>query len=203
MIAQLVAAATVLLMAAAPQTGEELDVKLTLDQSMRLAQKLGQTEPFLRSAEAKQEPQSLNRFFHRPEYDRLVGNPVLGYWSAGGFRWQGVRVAWDGIESVAPSARPITRKAWDVAFQYVAQRRGLVLDRAAPIRIRGACVAAVVHPTPEEPVRGVLLEVRVEGPGGQMLYRFGMGRPTLEDAVGAAIDVAIGLAMNLNQPAAK
>ena len=135
-------------------------------------------------------PDSLNPFFRGADYEGLKGNPVFGYWNEGHFRWKGTHVAWDGITSATESAAPITRRAWSAAFAYVAKKHGLVLDREAAIRVRGACIAAVLDPSLGEPNRGVVLEVRIDSPTGPFRYRFGMGKPTIEDAVGASLDWA-------------
>jgi len=144
----------------------------------------------------------MDRFFRAGDYARLHGNPVIGYWDARGFKWTGTRVAWDGVVSVAPSARRITKRAWDAAFAHVARQQGLTVDPKAPIRIRGACVAAVVRPSVAEPNRGVLIELRIDGPKGAFLYRLGVGKPTLEDAVGASLDWAIAFARAQGEPGA-
>jgi len=174
----------------------------TREQGARILARLADREPFLSSREAQHHPDSLDLFFDRSTYRRLRGNPVYGYWADDGFRWTGARVAWDGVEAVSASAKPITRRAWRAAFAYVAKKYGLVIDSRAPIRVRGACIAAVSDPSVEEPNRGVVLELRMESPSGRFWYRFGMGKPTLEDAVGASLDWAIGFARTINREAA-
>jgi hypothetical protein len=171
------------------------------EQGARILARLGDREPFLVSREAERHPYSLGRFFLPADYRRLRGNPVYGYWADDGFRWTGTRVAWDGIEAVLPSAKPIKRRAWNAAFAHVARKHGLVIDRRAPIRVRGACIAAVSDPSVEEPNRGVILELRMESPSGRFWYRFGMGKPTLEDAVGASLDWAVSFARTINRDA--
>lgn len=172
------------------------------EQGARILARLGDREPFLGSREAERHPYSLSLFFRLADYRRLRGNPVYGYWADDGFRWTGTRVAWDGIEPVSPSARPIQRKAWNAAFAYVAKKHGLVIDSRAPIRVRGACIAAVSDPSLAEPNRGVVLELRMESPSGRFWYRFGMGKPTLEDAVGASLDWAVSFARTINRATA-
>lgn len=100
---------------------------------------------------------------------------------------------------MAKSAKPITSKAWDAAFAYVARKHGLVIDRNAPIRITGACVAAVLEPTRKDPRRGVVLEARVESPAGTFRVRFGTGKPTIEDAIGASLDRLVAFARNVGR----
>lgn len=171
----------------------------TPEQGTRLLERLRDREPFLGSREATRHPESLGHFFDRHEYERLRGNPVYGYWADDGFRWVGDRVAWDGITPVSPSARPIRAPAWDAAFAYIAKKYALAIDRRASVRIRGACVAAVVDPSRDEPNRGVVLELRIQSPTGVFWYRFGMGKPTLEDAIGASLEWAIGFARTVNR----
>jgi hypothetical protein len=158
-----------------------------------LVGRLRERKPFLESEEAHTEPATLRRYFQDEDYRLLRGNPILGYWDQGGFRWTGNRMAWSGIEVKAGCSR-VASAAWNAAFSYVVRRRKLDVDRAASIRIGGACVWAVVDGSRAEPVPGVLLEMRVESPTGILRYRFGMGKPTVEDAVGAAIDFIVGFA---------
>jgi hypothetical protein len=173
----------------------------TPEQGARILQRLASREPFLGSREAARHPESLNRFFGADEYRRLRGNPVYGYWADDGFRWVGARVAWDGVRAGSATARPIRRRAWDAAFAYVAKAHGLTIDHRAPVRIRGVCIAAVVEPSVGDPNRGVVLELRIESPRGRFWYRFGMGKPTLEDAIGASLDWAVGFARTINRDA--
>jgi hypothetical protein len=170
----------------------------TPEQAMRIVERATDREPFLASREAGLRPDSLGHFFIRPDYAILRGNPVYGYWAEGTFAWVGDRVAWDGVRAASPSARPITPRAWTAAFKYVAEKHGLTIDRNAPIRVWGACIGAVLDPNLVEPNRGVVLEVRVDSPTGPLLYRFGMGKPTIEDAVGASLDWAVGFALTVN-----
>ena len=95
--------------------------------------------------------------------------------------------------------RRISAKAWDAAFAYVAERRGLTVDKAAAMRIEGACVGAVVEPTSREPVPGVALELRVSGPAGELRYRITVGKPTVEDAIAASLDYVVGFAMAISK----
>ena len=177
--------------------------ELTPDQAVQLWQRVGALEPFLDSAEARSEPQSLYRFFNRADYAKLKGNPVLGYFSRGGFRWAGDRVAWLGIRPATPDATPISAKAWDAAFLYLARKRNWVVDAHAPIRISGACVGAVLEPSPDEPYRGVCVEVRVASPQGTLLYRFSVAKPAIEDAIGASLDWVLCCAGTFDQAPGK
>jgi hypothetical protein len=149
------------------------------------------TELFLGSAE-EAESRSVGRYFSRREYARLRGNPVLGYWDVGAFRWVGgERLAWDGIRNAHPSARSITSRAWGSAMRLVADKQGIHLSPDASVRLEGACVAAVVDATNQEPVPGVLLELRVKSPTGILLYRVAVGKATVEDAMGAALELVL------------
>ena len=171
------------------------------EQAMWILRRLGDREPFVGSFEAWAHRDTLGHFFHRGDYERLRGNPVFGYWDDGRFRWTGTHVAWDGIQAVASTARPITARAWTAAFGYVARKHGMIIDPKAAIRVRGACIGAVLDPTVDEPNRGVVLELRIESPSGAFLYRFGTGKPTIEDAIGASLDWALSFALTLNQSA--
>ena len=176
---------------------------LTPQQAAVLWQRLGAKEAFLDSAECRSEPQSLYRFFDRKDYARLRGNPVLGYTCPGRFKWVGNRVAWHGISPVTPDAAAVTAKAWDEAFRIIARKRNWLPDPKAPIRISGACVGAVLEPSREEPYRGICIEVKVTSPTGTLLYRFSVAKPTIEDAVGAALDWVLCCAATLGQEPAE
>jgi len=69
--------------------------------SSRVSSAVGVTErrPFLDSSEAKswQGRQTMGLFFRNADYRVLNGNPVFGYWDAGGFKWTGNRISWQGI----------------------------------------------------------------------------------------------------------
>lgn len=171
---------------------------ITPGQAEPLIKRVLGRQPFLSSDEVREEPQSLGLFFQRGDYEVLRGNPVLGYWDAGTFRWTGGRVAWEGITSFG-SAKPITAKAWDAAFAYAAKKRGLVVDKTAPIRVRGACVGAVLERIRGQSKPGVALEVRIESPTGVFRVRFTMGKATIEDAVGASMDRLLGFAVNVGR----
>ena len=167
------------------------------EQAAQFWQRLGARERFLDSAEAHAEPQSLYRFFTREEYGRLQGNPALGYLAAGRFHWTGPRIAWLRIKPVTPDAAPVTARAWDEAFRFLAKRHHWILDPKAPLRLSGACVGAVLEPTPGQPYVGVCIEIRLASPTGTLLYRFSVAKPAIEDAVGAALDWVLCCAMNL------
>jgi hypothetical protein len=175
---------------------------LSREQAEKLAVKLAERKPFAASAEAASAEgrKTMGLFFTDREYRVLRGNPVFGYWHAAGFRWVGSRIAWDGVESKGKSCRGITSKAWDVAFRHVARKHGLTLDEKAPLRMRGACVRAVIDSSPEEPVRGVVMEIRMDSPTGAFRWRYSRGNPTIEGAVGASMELPLLLAPKVNQP---
>lgn len=173
----------------------------TPEQAEKLALKLAERKPFSDSDEAKNAAgkQTMGLFFSDKEYRVLRGNPVFGYWNATGFKWTGNRIAWDGIDSKGQSCKAITRKAWDAAFKYVARKHGLMVDEAAPLRLRGACVWAVMEASPKQPVLGVVMEVRLDSPTGSFRWRYSRGNPTIEGAVGASIELPVLLAQKVNQ----
>jgi len=172
---------------------------LTPEQAEKLAEKLAERKPFLESDEAREGRRTMGLFFGQREYQLLRGNPVFGYWDARGFKWSGTHIAWDGVVSKGTKCKPITRKAWDAAIEYVAKKHGLVLDPEAPLRMKGACVWAVLDATPKEPIRGVVMEMRLESPTGTFLWRYSRGNPSIEGAVGASIELPILLGQKVNQ----
>jgi hypothetical protein len=182
------------------QTGS-LKALLTPEQAEGLAMKLTERRPFLDSREAKssQGRQTMGLFFGDDDYRILKGTPVFGYWDASTFKWSGGRIAWQGIASAGKTCKGISSKAWNLAFAYVAKKYGLVVDRAAPLRMRGACVWAVTEASPREPVRGVVMEMRLDSPTGAFRWRYSRGNPTIEGAVGAAVELPILLGKKLGQ----
>jgi hypothetical protein len=178
-----------------------LKTLLSPEQAEKLAMKLAERRPFLDSYEAKswQGRQTMGLFFRDNDYRVLNGNPVFGYWDAGGFRWTGNRISWQGIVSVGKSCKVISPRAWDLAFGYVAEKHGLVIEKTAPLRIQGACVWAVTETSPKEPVRGVVMEIRLESPSGTFRWRYSRANPTIEGAIGAAVELPILIGKKINQ----
>ena len=198
MLCTVTGAAAVLLAAAVSGT-QPAPPSLKPEQIKGLASRVLDRQPFLQSTDAREERQTLRRYFGPVEYEKLRGNPVLGYWDASRFRWAGRVVTWGGIVSAARSAGPISAQGWQAAFRQVAGRQGLTIAAAAPMRIEGACVAAVIDPSKDEPVPGVLLELRITSPAGVLSHRFGIGKPTVEEAMGAALDFAISFARTIGK----
>jgi hypothetical protein len=160
---------------------------------------LGVREPFLRSREAREEPQSLGRFFGREDYPRLEGNPALGFYASGGFHWVGKRVAWKGVRAVTPDASKVPDRLWEEAFLALARKRGWKEDPKAPIQIKGACVGAVLVPSAREPEVGVCLEVQVTSPSGTLLFRYAIAQPSIQEAVRRAIVWPLECAQSMDQ----
>ncbi|MGD0839364.1 MAG: hypothetical protein ABSB49_22240 [Polyangia bacterium] len=172
---------------------------LTPAQARSLLARLLERQPFLASEDVRSARgrRTLGLFFGPEEYARLRGNPILGYWDVGGFKWTGSRIAWDGVTSQG-SCLGITQRAWDVAFASVAHEHGLVSDSDAPLRMRGACLRAVIEPAPADPVRGVLMEMRLDSPTGSFLWRYSRGNPTIAGAVWASIELPVLMARELS-----
>jgi hypothetical protein len=173
---------------------------LTVDQAKRIVARMAEREPFLSSKEGRTDARSTNLFFVQRDYRTMKGNPIVGYWNDSRFLWKGRAVAWEGIDPVAKSCQMVTRQGWAAAFAYVAKKQRLVVDKNAPMRVRGACVDAVAVPNMQQPNPGVKLEIRVESPTGVLKWRYSLGKPTLETAVGASVDLALLFAQEINQP---
>lgn len=178
-----------------------LKALLTPEQAEKLAVKLTERRLFLDSREARSPhgKRTMGLFFGDDDYRLLEGNPLFGYWDGGGFLWQGKRIAWQGFASAGKTCKGISPRAWNLAFGYVAQKHGLVVDHAAPLRMRGACVSAVIEASPKQPVVGVLIEMRLESPTGTFRWRYSRGNPTIEGAIGAAVELPILIGKKINQ----
>jgi len=190
-----------LVLAAPAAEAASLKALLSPEQAKELAMKLAERRPFLDSVEAnsRQGRQTMGLFFKDDDYRVLAGNPVFGYWNADGFRWTGNRVSWLGISSVGKSCKAISPRAWDLAFGYVAEKHGLVVEKAAPLRIQGACVWAVSETSPKAPVPGVVMEMRLDSPSGTFRWRYSRANPTIEGAIGAAVELPILIGTKINQ----
>ena len=184
--------------AAEPATAQPPSA-LTNEQAGRLIDRLLEREAFWPRGFQAARPETLNRFFDRDDYQVLRGNPFLGYWNSGAFRWVGRRIAWGGIAAGTGDARAISSRAWRLAFDLVARQRGLVVDGGATIRVSGACVAANLQPSEERGPPGVVVELLVESPTGPLRYRLSVGKPSVEEAMGALLDWALSFAMRVNQ----
>ena len=160
---------------------------------------VGVREPFLGSLEAREEPQSLCRFFGTEDYRKLRGNPALGFFAAERFRWTGRRVAWLGIRPATPAVAGITARDWDRAFLSIASSNHWKVDPSAPIRVKGACVGAVLTPSVQEPQLGVCLELQLASPTGTLLYRYSIAQPSIAEAVHQSLDWPLRCARDLDQ----
>jgi hypothetical protein len=165
-----------------------------------MLKRMMETEPFVGSRAERDGRSESGRFFTEAERRRLRGNPVLGYWDAGAFAWAGAPlVAWGGIRSAHPSCRGIGPRAWSAAFEHAARKQALEVTTKAAVRLSGGCVAAVIDPTEENPVPGVLVELRLDSPKGSFLVRTAVGKLTVEDAMGAALEFALSASKNVSQ----
>jgi hypothetical protein len=183
---------------------QEGAVPLPEPQTLAMVGRMLVTESFVGSQEEREGRGRTGRYFTPAEYARLRGNPVLGYWDVGSFAWSDRgSIGWGGIHARHASAREIRSRAWDATIRQVARKHGLRVTAAADVRVEGACVAAVVDPTPEEPVPGVMIEVRLRSPHGTALYRVAVGKGTVEDAMGAALDLAIAFGLGVGESTAK
>ena len=153
-------------------------------------------EPFYGSwaHKNKEYSKSLGHFFTQDEYQKLEGNPALGYFYVGGFKWLRAwkEVSIEPFAPTTPDTRIIKPEAWKIAASQACKKHGLTLKANAPIKITGALVGVNL----EKPL-GVYLEIRVQCPYDTLLYRGGVGKGTLGDAVGAAMDFIVSYALGI------
>jgi hypothetical protein len=160
-----------------------------------IIRRMCETERFHGSKEEFRTRTDAGRFFSASEYALLEGNPILGYFANQGFAWEGdASISWGGLVARHPSARGLRPESWAVAFEQAAKLQGLAVDAGARVQVEGACVAAVTDPNAASRVPGVLVELRFRSPGGTLLFRTGVGKRTVADAMGAAMDLAIRFA---------
>ena len=179
--------------------GSREALPLTQEQTAKLLERALAREPFVPDGRNAADPATLGKFFSDVQYEKLRGNPFLGYWDSGSFRWSGRRVAWGGMRPVGDAAGAISAKAWRMAFEVVARKRGLVVDDGASIRVEGACVAANLLPSKERPAPMVGLELKYVGSSGTLLHRVALPKPTVEEAMAATLDFSLGFALRVHQ----
>jgi hypothetical protein len=167
---------------------------LTLEQTKVLLNKAMERRPFSKAPRAAQAPETLGRFFRSKDYDEIRGNPILGYWDLGTFRWEGESVAWDGIKGVTRETSVISEEAWRKAFDLVLAKHRLRRDDRAAVRVRGACVAAKITGSAQDPGTGVEVELELSSPSGVLRYRLVMGKPTIGETLGASLDWVVSFA---------
>lgn len=150
-------------------------------------------EPFRGSWSEKKQRQTQGYFFTPAEYDKLRGNPALGWIYAGKFTWpEKMRdvevVPFQGFAA----GQNVKADAWRRAAEIVLPRLGLRNVPGAPIKVTGALVGVnYVRPL------GVMTEIRIQGPTGTMLLRTATGKATIGDAIGANLEGAIAMARGM------
>lgn len=153
-------------------------------------------EPFLGSwmHRNKEYSRSLGHFFTQEEYRKLEGNPALGYFYVGNFKWlpSWKEVSIEPFAPTTPDTKIVKPAAWRIAADAACRKHGLSRRPDAPIKITGALVGINL----EKPL-GVYLEVRVRSPHDTLLFRGGIGKGTLGDAIGAAVDFVVAYAMGM------
>jgi len=153
-------------------------------------------EPYFGSWMHKQKEyaKTHGHFFTTEEYRKLEGNPAIGYFYVGNFKWlpNQKAISIEPFAPTTPDTNVIKPEAWQTAASLVCKKYGLTQRPDAPIKISGALVAVNL----EKPY-GVYLEVRVSSPHGTLLYRGGIGKATLGDAVGASLDFIVAYAMGI------
>lgn len=165
---------------------------------------LFEKEPFMKSYEATKFPQSLGLFLREDEYERMSGNPGTGYLDPDpdfSWPWEDREVS-ISFKSSAPETRIIKPQAWDAVIKHVAENLKLKLNPKARIQITGAAVLAFPKGGPDLAKPEVTIEARVKGPGGTLIvFRRTEARPTLGDAVGAAVEFVVNFARVYGDPA--
>jgi hypothetical protein len=108
-------------------------------------------------------------------------------------------VAWLGVHPATPDAVGIPESEWNRAFQSIATSNHWKVDPSAPIRVKGACVGAVLAPSVQEPQLGVCLELQVASPTGTLLYRYSIAQSSIQAAVHQALDWPLRCARSVDQ----
>jgi hypothetical protein len=145
-------------------------------------------EPFLKSNQMRFAPETCHRFFGHSEYEKMQGNQIIGYFYVDpGFKWMPLQdtVEYDGFSGVN-YAKQVNPQAYKMAFDIVCQRMQLK-QGSSPIKISGCFVNLFVPKTPNKAC-GVALEMRVQTPKGNIVYRALQGKATVGDAIGASIE---------------
>lgn len=154
-------------------------------------------EAFLGSAEYKAAPATLYLYFKDPEYQKLRGNPIIGYLAPDeGFQWSGREVTLGPVLPLGKGTRVATEKAWEAAMNQIAHAMDLEVKPLAPVKITGATVFVRTKPTAEYPACQVGVEWKVTSPTGVILFRRVASARTVGDAMGSCLEFVLRFARN-------
>ncbi len=125
-------------------------------EALALMMRLGAKKPFLRdSSDVYLEPDSLNKFFTMPIYQKLEGNGYFGYRYNEGFSFGGSDVQIAVIKDITDGQRclPAYRKAIENALAAA----GLAINPKALCQI-GICIVGIEERENEQTLPGIMVE---------------------------------------------
>lgn len=163
--------------------------------------RLTAVRPFLDdSADVRDEPQSIGRFFTPEIYARLAGNAYYGYQYDEGFHWQGTDIALEPVTTV-PGTEAYGAPLRHALAESLAGQ-GLRVASAAPVHLRIGLVGVEARHAPHT-LPGVMLELVFTNAdtGRSFFWRLGVGsRHSLAAALVTAADIVVALLLARRSP---
>ena len=151
-------------------TGENKGI-LSREQALELARMLAREDAFLEGPDVKYAPETIGRFFKKEVYERLKGNPFMGYYFEEGGRYSGAktRTLWVDVISGISETRP-WHKMVRRALERLAETKGYGFDRNSPNRV--GIYLIQVHPKKTKTSHpGIVAEIYLQNRGnGSVLY---------------------------------
>ena len=157
----------------AEDSSKRVDPRAYLTQLSRL----GSRNPFLTdSPDVYLEPQSLNRFFTDPIYQRLEGNAYFGYCYDEGFSFEGTEVRIETLRDLTPGASCIA--AYRRALEKALAAAGFEIKPTASCQI-GICIVGIEAKETDNTLPGVMVEAYLRNAREKKSFfiRYGAGSP--------------------------
>lgn len=118
--------------------------------------RLGARKPFLTdSPDVYLEPQSLNRFFTLPIYQKLQGNAYFGYRYDEGFLFNGKEVQIEIVRELMPEKR--CSASYRIALEKALESAGLKITPKASCQI-GICIVGIETQETPKTIPGIMIE---------------------------------------------
>lgn len=169
-----------------PPTKQDLDL-------IKMATAL---DPYSKSAEARQNPESLGVFFPKALYPKLLGNPIMGYLYDEGYSSGGQKVVKIGRYKI-PKKMEAHSAAFKQCVQTACAKAGLRLGVDGRLEL-GVALVGVVPVKSDKSMPGVCVEfyVRNRDTGKTVFARRSFGSKTL---IQAMMDAAVYMAVRAGQ----
>ncbi len=164
---------------------------------LELLRKATALEPFLKSAEAKQNPESVGFFFPRSLYPKLLGNPIMGYLYDEGYASSGNRAVCLKRFRFPKKVEPHV-EAFKQCVQTAFEKAGLQLGASGRIEL-GLALLGVVSVKNEKSLPGLCVEFYAHNrdTGKTVYVRRSFGSP--ESLVKAMLAAGVFMAVRISK----